>query len=146
MVIVILILLAIFAGYYFLNVFSHKNISLDSQIAWVFKMYSQEKSDPANQSKSESELLQITGKRYLATVGKSYRSDLIENNTFDNIKQLTVMLIDLDRSDITKPDWKISLLSSKDVMSHTPEEIEAYVLWKKLEDRVDTVYKQYYSA
>jgi len=80
--------------YVVLQNFTKRNNTLDSQISWIFKMYYQEKKDRNNKAKTNVEMMQITAKRYLSTMGWSSRYYLFAETPPKDLNDLVFRLID----------------------------------------------------
>ena len=85
--------LAFFVIYIVLRKFVNKNNTVDSQINWINKMYEQERKMSSNQEKTDEELMMITAKRYLGTMGWSSRYYLLEENPPKDLGDLIKNLI-----------------------------------------------------
>lgn len=88
-----LLSITIIAGLIIAALLLKRNMNLDSQIVWIFKIYKQEKQDRKNHLVNDTQLLQITAKRYLSTMGNLETYYLLENNPPSNLKDLAFQLI-----------------------------------------------------
>lgn len=123
-----LLSVTIIAGLIIVALLLKRNMNLDSQIVWIFKIYKQEKQDRKNHLVNDTELLQIIAKRYLSTMGNSETYYLFEKNPPTSLKDLACRLIGH-----VQYIWIDPRLDS--------EKLE---FWDRVKTRVDILYERYF--
>lgn len=108
---------------------SNNRLSLDRQIAIIFKMYVEEKKDIKNNSKNDTEILLITAKKYLPTRNWGSRYYIFEESPPKNIKGLVTDLI-----------WYVH-----DTWVDPENDIEVSKFREIAKERIDILYEQYFN-